>query len=147
MKKVLFLVLMLLLLGGGAIGAMAVFGIGPFAKPQGAKTEAPKPAPKTAYLDMDSLSIPVFIPDEKPRQVFMTLRLETLEARFKDVKAMEPKIRDVLLTDLHNVLPQHLKNRRTTDLTQLKPRMIDDIAKVMGPGVVTDVLVVEILER
>lgn len=146
MKKLIILVVVLVLLGGGAIGAMAVFGIGPFAKPMETKVEAPKP-PKIAYVDMDSLSIPVFIPDAKPRQVFMTLRLETSESKFKDVKALEPKIRDALLTDLHNVLPQHLKTRQTTDLSQLKPRMIDAIAKVMGRGVVTDVLVVEILER
>lgn len=146
MKKLLILVVVLILLGGGAIGAMVVFGIGPFAK--NVKTEAaPPPVKKATYIDMEALSIPVFIPDQKPRQVYMTLRLETTEEGFRKVKAMEPKIRDILLTDLHNVLPNHLKDRRTTDLTQLKPRMMAGVAKVLGPGVVTDVLVIEIFER
>jgi flagellar basal body-associated protein FliL len=146
MKKVLILIVVLVLLGGGAVGAMAVFGIGPFAKPTNVAAPPP-PTKKVMYVDMQALSIPVFIPDQKPRQVFMTLRLETNEDVYKKVTAMEPRIRDVLLTDLHNVLPDHLKDRKTTDLTQLKPRMIADIAKVIGPGVVTDVLVIEIFER
>lgn len=146
MKKLLILVVVLVLLGGGAIGAMVVFGIGPFAKP-GKIEAAPPPPAKAMYIDMQALSIPVFITDQKPRQVFMTLRLETSEANYKKVQAMEPRIRDILLTDLHNVLPNHLKDRRTTDLAQLKPRMLAGIGKVLGPGVVTDVLVIEIFER
>jgi flagellar basal body-associated protein FliL len=146
MKKLIILVLAIVLLGGGAVGAMAVFGIGPFAKPQ-STAAAPPPPVKPTYVDLEAISIPVFIPDQKPRQVFMTLRLETSDEGFKRVKAMEPKIRDVLITDLHNVLPDHLKNRKTTDLTLLKPRMIADVAKALGPGVVTDVLVIEIFER
>ncbi|TAN49824.1 MAG: hypothetical protein EPN26_10815 [Rhodospirillales bacterium] len=146
MKKLIFLIVILVLLGGGAVGAMAVFGIGPFAKAE--KTvAAPPPPAKVSYVDMDALSIPVFITDQKPRQVYMTLRLEIKDTERKKVEAMMPRIRDNILTDLHKALPEHLKNRKTTDLNLIKPRMVAQAAKALGPGIVTDVLVVEIFER
>ncbi|CAA6603309.1 exported hypothetical protein [Rhodospirillaceae bacterium LM-1] len=146
MKKLVILVVILILLGGGAVGAMVVFGIGPFAKPKIVEPVA-APVVKNAYIDMEAISIPVFIPDQKPRQVYMTLRLESKEEFRSKISHMMPRIRDALITNLQIVLPVHLKNRPTTDLAQLKPRMLSDIAKVMGPGVVSDVLVVEIFER
>ncbi|MBF0168358.1 MAG: hypothetical protein HQL45_12085 [Alphaproteobacteria bacterium] len=147
MKKLVILIVALVLLGGGAVGAMAVFGIGPFAKPETKAAPPPPPVAKTSFLDMESLSIPVFIIDQKPRQVFMTLRLEIQDGERRKVEAMMPRIRDNILTDLHKVLPDHLKNRKSTDLTLIKPRMVAAAAKAIGPGIVHDVLVVEIFER
>ncbi len=147
MKKLVILIVVVVLMGGGAVGAMAVFGIGPFAKTEKTVAAPPPPPAKVSYIDLEALSIPIFITDQKPRQVYMTLRLEIVSTERKKVEAMMPRIRDNILTDLHKVLPDHLKNRKSTDLNLIKPRMVAQAAKAMGPGIVTDVLVVEIFER
>jgi flagellar basal body-associated protein FliL len=145
MKKVLLLVLVLFMLIGGAVGAMVVFGIGPF-KPADQAAKVPEP-PKPVFVDMESISIPIFLVDKQPKQLFMTLRFEVDMDRRKVLQEKMPKVRDLILRDLHGFMPEHMRTRKAADLIVVKQRMMAVTEKILGPGIVRNILISEVFER
>lgn len=145
MKKVILLVLVLFMLIGGAVGAMVVFGIGPF-KPADQVAKIPEP-PKPVFIDMESISIPVFLTDKAPKQLYMTLRFEVDMDKRETLQEKMPRVRDLILRDLHAFMPDHMRNRKSADLVVVKQRMMAATEKVVGPGIARNILISEVFER
>jgi flagellar basal body-associated protein FliL len=147
-SKLVIILAVLVLLVGGAAGAMLVFGIGPFKKTEVADA-APKEksGPKTMTVDMEPLAMTIFVVDQKPRQIFMTLRIEILPDDRKLLNDKMPRLRDSILRDLHAFLPEHLKTRKSADFALIKPRMQLQADKLFGPGFIRGIYLHEVFEK
>jgi flagellar basal body-associated protein FliL len=147
-SKLIIVIAIVFLIIGGAAGAMVVFGIGPFKKQELADAPPKEPPqPKVMTIDMEPLAMSIFIVDQKPKQIFMTLRIEVLPENRKMLSEKMPRLRDSILRDLHAFLPEHLKTRKSVDLTAIKPRMQAIADKQYGPGMVRNILIHEVFEK
>lgn len=144
MKKIIILVVLVVLLAGGGYFAWTTF------SSKGGKEEAataPAHSPegtdgKLLFVDLEAITAP-FIRDGRFAQyVVLTITLEVADADAKDaVRQNIPRIRDVFVTELHALAAIRSPQQKLINLARVKARMMAGAERVLGEGVVTDVLV------
>lgn len=144
MKKVILIAFAFLLMSTGAtVGVMKWMKYGPFAEKANGQTavKAPPPA-EPKFIDMDPLVISLFDADKLAGTLQIVIKLETLtDANAILVQRQLPRVNDAFLRDLHGFIPRHLRGAERIDLIVLKDRLQMVADKVLGPKVVTNVLV------
>jgi len=93
-----------------------------------------------AYVEIDTLSIPILVNGEMVNRVDLTLQLDVAEADVALVKTQLPRIRDAYMTDLHEYLPKHMNGRKHPDLFVLKDHLVF-ISKKLAGGKINDVVI------
>lgn len=145
MVLIIVAVVVLLALGGG--GAAAYFLV--FAKkPAEVVEEAPPPAPvkRPAFIPLDPFSVWVEPEGQKPREVIVIFHLEAPPDNVPEINAKMHLLRDRYIRELMKLDPVKVPIRfESKDLVQLKNILRQPTEDVMGKGVVTQVLLLNVI--
>lgn len=162
MKKLILALLVVLMLGGGAVGVMYYMKIGPFAEagspdstvateeiigPDGEKkTVVSKDQP--VFYPLDPLVVPIFDEEKVVATIQIQVKLEVMGKENREkVSRLRPRIADALLRDLYGFLPRLIQSRNHVDVSILKRRMQMITDRTIGEGVVQNVLVQSISDQ
>ena len=143
MKIVVIIMVVLMVLSGGAIGVMKWLQIGLFEPDTKAEADLKLEETKPTYINMDPLTVNVF----SGNKILTTLRVTIkLEVRGTDntnfVYAHLPKISDALFQDMHAFLPRIINQEdKSLDIFLLKKRLKLATDKLYPEGQVYNVLV------
>ncbi len=145
MKLVILLVAMLLVLGGGGGAGYYFFVVAPAAEEEAAasaEAEALR-APKTAgYVEMEPVTAPVWRRNRISHYFFIALSLEVTDSEnVKMVRKMLPRLRDAFVRELHSRSVLLKGGAETLDMMGIKARLREQAAKVLGPGMISEVLI------
>jgi hypothetical protein len=144
MQKLIIAVVLVMMIAGGAIAALKVLEIGPFAAPvvvdpskpvEVVRDEPPK------YIKME----PIFIPVIAQNKVVVTYRIEIqLETYGRDNQRMllhlKTKLNDIFIRDLHAFIPRLFREKKELDVVIFKKRLELIAERSTSPGVITGVL-------
>ena len=146
MKKLIIVFAILLMLGGGTIGELKVLEIGLFApttddaSAEGEVEEEPMEPPR--FVDVEQMHIPIFADDRVATTIQIQVKLETTGGENESkLFRMMPRINDAFLSDLYAALPRMLSNDEQLVVTVIKRRLQMVADKIVGPGLVDNVLV------
>ncbi|WP_430398620.1 hypothetical protein [Ferrovibrio sp.] len=146
-KIVLIIVAVVVLLALGGGGAAAYFLV--FAKkPAEVAEEAPPPAPvkRPAFIPLDPFSVWVEPEGQKPREVIVIFHLEAPPDNVPEINSKMHLLRDRYIRELMKLEPIKVPPRfETKDLLSLKTILRQPTDDVMGKGVVTQVLLLNIV--
>lgn len=129
----------MLLLGGGA-GAYVMLGKSK-PPPAPAPVEVAKPPP--IYVNAEPLSIPVMRGERIKNYFYVTVALQVAsDAKRDEVRDQMPRLRDAYLRDLTSRPAMRQDVANAIDFDAVKQRLLAISEKMLGPGVVEDVLIV-----
>lgn len=109
------------------------------AKGDGHDEEAKPPT----YVKLDPLVVPIMDADGVSQVISMMISFEVKdEEQAKKVEGLKPRIKDAFITNMYGMLNQKaaLDNGGTVKISYVKKRLTDITQKVMGEGVVDNVL-------
>jgi len=140
MKKILIIVIGLAVLGGGGFFAWTTFMGGRDAGSVDGSLAASQKSP--VYVEMEPLTAP-FIRDGRFAQyVVLVVNLEVAnEKNAERIQARMPELRDAFVTELHTLAALRPPDQKLINLARIKARLLAGANRVMGNGVVRDVLV------
>jgi flagellar basal body-associated protein FliL len=148
MKKLIIAVVLVLVIGGGAVGVLMWLEIGPFAKQPAAdagegtasKEVALKAPPK--FIDVSPLIIPIFQGDKVAGTIDILIKLEAeSDENVSTIKHLMPRLNDGFLRALYTLIPQLLKTEQRIDVDTVKRRLMSVGEQVAGRGVIANVLI------
>ena len=147
MKKFAIIAVVVLLLGGGGFAAWK-FLLGGKAGTETPEAATPASAGPT-YVALDPFAVPVIRDDRIARQVILTVKLDLRDAAAKaEVNEKMPLLRDALLTRLHATLARGaLQSGQSFDAVRLKRQFLAECDRVLGKGVVREVLIEAATEK
>lgn len=129
--------------GGSAISAPA------FAAGEG--EESPPPAPVVVgptFVKLPLFNIPVIEGDKVTRQVTVGVALELVEGvKAESIDEKKPAVIDAFFRDLYGMFGQRSQISRVAVEGSIKQRLGQTADRVLGPGMVRQVLVLQLLER
>jgi hypothetical protein len=100
------------------------------------------------FMTLPTLTVPVFEGNEVSRQASLVLALELEPGRNEaEVVPFKPRLMDALLAELTQIFEQRATEERLIDAAALKPKLLETSRRVVGDGVVKDVLVQQAFER
>lgn len=145
MKKVILLVVILLVLAGGAVGAMYFMQLGPFEPKEPVKKtqeeiELEKEA-TTTTVAIKPFNIPIFQGERVAGSIQVQFELEVPIGQEEAINEKMVRLEDAYLRDLYVYLPQLLRNKETLDVLALKRRLKRVSEKIVGPDIIEDVLI------
>jgi len=149
-KKIVIVFSVLLMLSGAAISVMKWLQVGPFADvPEEDVLAAPAvPDVPPVAIEMEDLVIPIFAEDRVAATVMIKLHLETVGPDNEDkVTKLLPRISDAFLRDLYAFIPRVIRRQNKLNASILVERMKMTGAKVMGPDVIHNVIIDQVVER
>lgn len=154
MKQVLALVVLVLLLGGAAVGGLAFLGIAPFdsllpqpgAPPQEAAAEE-EPDDGVREIPLGTIGVPVIVDGDIAARVFISVDARVPVSRHTEVRRQLAVLHDAYLSDLMAFLPAHMENRELPDHRVVRQRLETVTEKVLGPGLVKEILIRGIFRR
>lgn len=147
-KLILIIIAILVLLalaGGGVVAYLIVFAKKPEAEHV---EEAPPPAPvkRPAFIPMDPFSIWVQPEGQPPREVIVIFHLEAPPDNVPAINAKMHLLRDRYIRELLKGDPLKVPARfEAKDLYDLRQRLRGPTDEVMGKGVITQILLLNII--
>lgn len=142
MKKLIIAFLAIFLVAGGTVAALKFLKMGPFAGPDEKVEKKAKPIEPPRFVEIPQLNVPLFADDKVAGAVLIQLKLETIgpgnEAK---VNRVLPRLNDAFLRELHTFIPRLLQKTQRLDVFILKKRLQMVSDRVVGKGVVSNVLV------
>jgi len=146
MKKLILGVGLLFALIGASVGILKWQKIGPFrfevAATEKKEIDVGVPGDKPSFIDMDPIIIPLFQDDQVAGNIQLAVKLEIRSNdAYAEVRRFMPKLADVYLRDLYVYIPRYLIRAEQVDIAVIKARLKKLSDKVVGPGVVADILV------
>lgn len=151
MKKIIFLVLALLLLVGGGVGGYLLFWQKP-AKEGEEHAEAPKKKERTGppvFAQIGPMIIPVLGAKTVEQNITITVSLEVDDDAAKDiVKAQSPRLVDAYVQALYGGIDKgQVLEGQLLNIPAVKTKLMEATEKVLGPDVVSDVLIQSVNQR
>jgi hypothetical protein len=142
MKIAVIIFAVLVMLGGGAISVMKWLQIGPFELTGGELAEQQESQEPPRFIDMDQLTIPIFQGEKVVANFQIQLKLEALgEANESKLLRLLPRLSDAFWRDLYAFIPRLLRKERQIDAIVIKERLRLVGEKVVGKGVINNILV------
>ena len=116
---------------------------------EGSSEEAPTPAVSgPTFVKLPLFNIPVIEGDQVTRQITVGVALELAEGlKANSIDEKKPEVIDAFLRDLYAMFAQRSGTSRIAIQASIKQRLTQTAERVLGPGLVRQVLVVELLER
>lgn len=148
-KAVLLLVLGIALLGGAGYGGWMLYNIylAPHEGEQPKKEEPPPKVP-TAFVRMAPLVVPAIGSQRVEQFVTVVVTLEVVAEKLPLVQAYQPKVFDTLLTTLYGAVDdKSVLTGNLVNIPAVKEKLAAAAAKVVGDGVVQNVLVQVVTQR
>ena len=145
MKKIIVILAALFILVGGAVATLKWLGLGPFENSETTETEeAPDkdPGMQTIFVDMEPIMVQLLQGNAVAMTVEVQVKIET-EGQDNAVflARQMPKISDAFVRDLHAFMPRMLKTKKRIDVLILKQRLQVVGERLMGKGLIKDILV------
>jgi hypothetical protein len=101
-----------------------------------------------AFVKLPLFNIPVIEGDKVTRQVRVGLALELVEGLKADsIDEKKPAVIDAFFRDLYGMFGQRSQTPRVAVERSIKQRLAQTAERVLGPGMVRQVLILELLER
>lgn len=147
MIRLIVIVVAFLIMVGGLIGGLYFWGIDPLAKfnqlvgNAPADPNAPVKVQPQSYVDFGILIVPVVQDREVKKQAEMILRLEVPYDKKEVVAQNLPRLQNAYLQELMSFLPIHLRDSDRLDQAVVRRRLTLLSERVLGPGMVKDVLI------
>jgi hypothetical protein len=121
-----------------------VLGLGASAQ---ASASAEKPSGPT-FFKMPPIVLPIFDGAVVKGQASLVLALELAEGKTEDdVKIQRPRLVDAFMDALTRIYEERANAERVIDAAVVKPRLLDAADRVLGHGVVREVLIQQAFER
>jgi len=122
-----------------------------FAAGEGEGEGSPAPAPLVAgptFVKLPLFNIPVIEGDKVTRQVTVGVALELVEGVKADsIDEKKPAVIDAFFRDLYGMFGQRSQISRVAVEGSIKQRLRQTADRVLGQGMVRQVLVLQLLER
>ena len=100
------------------------------------------------FVKLPLFNIPVIEGDKVTRQVRVGLALELVEGLKADsIAEKKPAVIDAFFRDLYGMFGQRSETPRVAVEGSIKRRLAQTADRVLGPGMVRQVLILELLER
>lgn len=155
MKRLLLVIFALVLLAGASLVGLVAFGIVPDILGLGiqvAEEEAPAPVEpppvQPEYISMMPFVVPIILEDGTlHRQLYFDVRLAVTPGKAGEVTARMPVLQDAFIRYLHKWYPLWMRDHADIDLQETKKRLTTVAERVVGPGVVGDVLYIAVFDR
>lgn len=157
MMKRVMIVFLLILLVGGTVGGLTSLKIIPdvlgintllslfMGEPSGEVAEAPPPppdyGPEPQFMQLPQLAIPLITGGRSETFLMLSLRLHVDTGNKSQVTRAAPRLRDAYITGLIKELPKIQERSGRLDLASIKAVINVLTRKVLGDGVVHDVLI------
>lgn len=145
MKKLIIIFAVLLMLGGATVSVLKVLKMGPFAPaPDDASAEGIDEAPPEPprFVEVEQMYVPIFAGDTVATTIQIQIKLETPDDESEaTLVRMMPRLNDAFLRDLYSSLPRLLGKDERLDVAVIKRRLQLVADKIVGPGLVENVLV------
>ena len=128
---------------GGLAGALLLGGYVVLGNAEEAAAEAPAVETSEAvYIEMQPLSAPIMRNKRVRYYIHMTVSLQVAgeDAKRKVYQHM-PRLRDAFVRDLHGRSVTRGRDDQSVDFAAVKARLLAQSERVLGAGLVTDVLV------
>ncbi len=140
MKKIIILVVLMAVLGGGGFFAWTQMS-GEEEQAGSEQLRGPNDE-NLMFVELDPITAP-FIRDGRFAQyIVLTISLEVNDDDAKDmVRRNIPRIRDAFLSELHTLAAMRSPRQRLINLSRIKVRLMSGANRVLGRGVVLDILV------
>lgn len=155
MKNIILVIVALVILGGGGGGAYFYFIASPaeasYVTDESEEKAAKKEGEKIEYqyVELAPLILPIIDEYGVSQTVSLVVSLEVTDPYNVDkIKKMTPRLKDAYIQDMYGALNKHaaLKNG-VVQVSKLKKRLSKISDKVMGEGVVNDVLLQVVNQR
>lgn len=132
--------------------ALILFGASASGLPASAAgEEGPAPAPALTgpvFVKLPLFSIPVIEGDKVTRQVVVGVALELVEGvKAASIGEKQPAVIDAFFRDLYGMFGQRSQISRVAVERSIKQRLGQTADRVLGPGIVRQVLILDLLER
>lgn len=155
MKRLILVILALILLGGGSFVGLVAFGVVPDILGLGLQVgavepEAPvePPPPRPDYVNIAPFVVPIILESGAlHRQIYFDLRLEVTPGTVGELTRRMPVLHDAFIRYLHQWYPLWMRDHSDVDLRETKRRLTTVAERVVGPGVVRDVLFIAAFDR
>ncbi|MEX2449640.1 MAG: hypothetical protein WD407_02180 [Rhodospirillales bacterium] len=142
MKKLMIAVVLIVMVAGGTVAALKFMKIGPFAESGKTADKQAKPIEPPRFIDVPALNVPLFADDKVAGIVLVQLKLEAIgAANERKINHLLPRINDAFLSELHTFIPRLLQKTQRLDVFILKKRLQMVCDRVVGKGVVSNVLI------
>jgi hypothetical protein len=149
MIRLIFIVVAFLLMVGGLIGGLYFWGVDPLAKfnalvgnaPAIPETPAAPVAVPPSFVEFGLLIVPVVQDREIKKQAEMIIRLEVPHEKKERVAQNLPRLQNAFLQEMMSFLPSHLRTATQLDHAVIQRRLYMQAEKVLGAGMVKDVLI------
>jgi len=147
-KKLVIVFAVFLMLTGGTVSVLKWMKLGPFSDVVKPVEEEVIPDEPPVAIDMDRLTIPIFAEDRVAATVLIDLKVEAVGTENQEiVTKLLPRLSDAFFKDLYVFIPRVIRrqNKLSTDILAERMKLTGD--KVLGPGVLHNVIIVEVTER
>ena len=148
-KAVIVLVLGIALLGGAGYGGWMLYNI--YLVPhegEEPKKEEPPPKVPTSFVRMPPLVVPVIGHAKVEQFITIVVTMEVVAEKAPIVQAHQPKMVDAFLTALYGAIDdKSVMAGNLVNIPAVKEKLTATAAKVVGPGMVQDVLVQVVTQR
>lgn len=142
MKTAIILVVLLIVLGGGGYVGWQQMG--------GSSSESTKEEidenfsvnDDPRFVELDLLTAPFVRGGKFVQYVVLVINLEASnDDGVEEIRAAMPRLRDAFVTELHTIATMRNPDQKMLNIKRIKSRLLASANKVMGEGVVRDVLV------
>ena len=100
------------------------------------------------FVQMQPIVLPIVQGDRVTRTAGVVLSLELVKGKTEaDLEPKRVKLRDAFITTLYAYMDQHSEEPRAIDAEAVKRRLEQTSERVLGPGVVRQVLIQQAFER
>jgi len=143
MKKILFIVLLLLLLAIAGLGAAGHFGKGPltpYLYKEPAADQAP-PEPPHRILYLGEIITPLVRNHAIEEQIGMDIDIDVLADGFDKLNNMLPLIDHRVRMEMYDFLPSHSDTHSGADKQAVHDRVLWIVESTVGPNVIRDVTI------
>jgi hypothetical protein len=143
MKRLLLLVLVVLLIAGGGGAAWWFF----LREPEEAPVAEPTPPALPEFVELTPLVLPLIQKGQVTHHITLKVVLEVDAGEKERVLLAIRQLTDAYLSELHGLFALRFVRRQDNALPLLRKRLLAVSEKLLGPGVVGDVLLSELNRR
>ncbi len=139
MRPLTLVFIMLVVAGGG--GAAAWWFL--LRVPEQAAVAQPEPAAVPEFVEFEPLVLPLIQEGQVTYHVTLTVVVETTAGGKEQVLLAKRQLTDAYLSELYGLLDRRFVRRQANAIPLLRRRLLVVSDRLLGPGVVTDVLLAE----
>ncbi|MGC2854227.1 hypothetical protein ACM64Y_02045 [Novispirillum sp. DQ9] len=153
MIRILLIVFALILAMAGGVAGLIHFGVLPdytgLIRPPVEEAAAPPPPPRVepVFQHITPFLIPIIRNGQIERSLYIGLRLRVNPEKRSEVTLFHARLHDVYMRLLFELVPQQMEQRDTLDLAAMKVRLQEVADRLLGQGMIEEVMFQAVFER